>query len=110
MDIFDDVLALDGEAEPIYRGRAYLWPFAQGGEYWREVDPARLLERADMHFAGLWYAEDGDGRPKRGYRELRGKLVAEVRGGRVTVRRDQDFWVIEKAPTCERCKGVCEHE
>lgn len=108
-DILDAVLALEGEAAPIYRGRAYLWPFAQGGMYWREVDPAKLIERTGMHFAGLYYLEDGEGRPKRGVRELRGALFAEVRGGRVTVRRDQDFWVIEKAPTCERCLGVCQH-
>lgn len=105
-DILSTVLAYDGEAPPLYRGKAYLYPFAQGGAYWRESDVSKLAAQAasegPIHYAALSYIEDGDGKPKMGSREIRGMLVVrEDAEGRVFLRRDESEWEVVTAPSCE---------
>lgn len=104
-DILATVLAYEGEAPPLYRGKAYLYPFAQGGAYWREWDVSKLAEQAaangPIHYAALSYIEDGDGQPKVGSRELRGRITVREDGGRVFLRRDESEWEIVTAPGCE---------
>lgn len=104
-DVFSTVLAYKGEAPPLYKGKAYLYPFAQGGAYWRESDVSKLADQAasegPIHYAGIRYIEDGDGKPKAGRREIRGLLVVrEDADGRVFLRRDESEWEVVTAPEC----------
>lgn len=103
-DILATVLAYEGEAKPLYKGKAYLYPFAQGGEYWREWDVLKLAERAategPIHYAAISYIEDGDGQPKMGSREVRGRITVREDGARVFLRRDESEWEVVTAPEC----------
>lgn len=99
------VLAYEGEAPPLRKGKAYLYPFAQGGQYWREHRVSELVkavaEGGVAHYAGLSYIEDGEGQPKRGYREIRGWITArEDADGRVFLRLDESEWEVVSAPLC----------
>lgn len=104
-DVFAAVLAYEGEAPPLRKGKAYLYPFAQGGEFWRESDVSRLAERVSaggpIHYAALWYIEDGDGNPKSGRRDVRGRITVREDAGRVFLRLDESEWEVVTAPECD---------
>lgn len=97
---FDDavraVLAEHADPPTRYRGKVRVEPFVQGGQYWRETEPAAILRQHETagaaHFAGIRYVEDAHGEPKEGYRELRGALRVYAEDGRVYLARDAERW------------------
>lgn len=104
-DLVRAILEDREEVMSAYRGKAYLWPFAQGGKYWRESDvvalPGRIATEGPMHFAAISYIEDAAGAPKWGYRELRGALTITVDEGRALLRSSGQHWHVITA--CAEC-------
>lgn len=91
------------EVTSVYRGKVYLFPFAQGGEYWREADVTKLAERCKsegpMHYASLVYIEDAEGKTKTGGRNVRGALTVSQDGDRVLLHSDAYHWHVVTTPT-----------
>ncbi len=109
-DLIRTVLEDGEETVSAYRGKAYLWPFAQGGKYWREADVVALRDRiaaeGPMHFAAISYIEDAAGALKWGYREIRGALTVTVDEGRVLLHSSGHHWhVITACAKCADCRG-----
>lgn len=97
------VLADTTDTEHAYRGKVSIYPFAQGGKFWRASLLADAIAQAadgSMHYASMRYHEDADGNPKEGFRELRGALTFVVENGRTFIERSGNRWeVIETRAT-----------